>query len=195
MPELTNSSVGSFWGTSGLEGTMVWPLERKYSRNELRISFDFIASFYCSAEKARSAGRPLREAPLGVNAPVLQQPRPHRSHSPLVRRGELLQRAPGVERREQLAVLFLAPRLASLGRHLLPAPLEALDALERRSRFVQRPHHLRPLVSALRRKHLATFRIDAVRERPHDRQCLCLIHFVHLLSTHCCVHEERARNA
>jgi hypothetical protein len=27
MPELTNSSVGSFTGTSELEATMVWPLE------------------------------------------------------------------------------------------------------------------------------------------------------------------------
>jgi hypothetical protein len=37
---------------------MVWPLERKYSRTELRISFDFIGSFYCSAEKPGApAGR------------------------------------------------------------------------------------------------------------------------------------------
>jgi len=85
--------------------------------------------------------------------------------------------AAGVESREQLAVLVLAPRLAGLRRHLAAAPLEALDALERRGRLVQRPHHLRPLIRALRREHFAAFGIDAVRQRPHDRQCLCLIHF------------------
>src|SRR3954451_21819989 len=42
MPELTNSSVGSFAGTSGLEGTMVWPFERKYSRKLERMSLDFM---------------------------------------------------------------------------------------------------------------------------------------------------------
>ena len=40
---MTNSSVGSFAGTSGLEGTTVWPFERKYSRKLERISLDFIA--------------------------------------------------------------------------------------------------------------------------------------------------------
>jgi hypothetical protein len=29
MPELVNNSVGSLDGTSELDGTMVWPLERK----------------------------------------------------------------------------------------------------------------------------------------------------------------------
>ncbi len=44
MPELVNSSVGSLPGTSGLEGTMLWPFERKYSRKLERISFDFITN-------------------------------------------------------------------------------------------------------------------------------------------------------
>jgi hypothetical protein len=55
MPELTNSSVGSFAGTSELEATMVWPLERKYSRKLERISFDFTTRFYCSRGKSRGA--------------------------------------------------------------------------------------------------------------------------------------------
>ena len=42
MPELTNSSVGSFAGTSELEATMVWPLDLKYSRKLERISADFM---------------------------------------------------------------------------------------------------------------------------------------------------------
>ena len=37
MPELVNSSVGSLPGTSGAEGTMVWPLPWKNSRKSLRI--------------------------------------------------------------------------------------------------------------------------------------------------------------
>jgi hypothetical protein len=42
IPEFTNSSVGSFAGTSELDGTTVWPLERKYSRKLERISLDFM---------------------------------------------------------------------------------------------------------------------------------------------------------
>jgi hypothetical protein len=38
MPALVKSSVGSFAGTSGLEGTIVCPCLRKYSRNWLRSS-------------------------------------------------------------------------------------------------------------------------------------------------------------
>jgi len=37
MPELVNSRVGSFAGTSGAEGTISWPLPRKKSRKSLRI--------------------------------------------------------------------------------------------------------------------------------------------------------------
>ena len=38
MPELVNISVGSLPGTSGLEGTTVWPLDAKKSRKVLRMS-------------------------------------------------------------------------------------------------------------------------------------------------------------
>src|SRR5215218_2391221 len=179
MPELTKSSVGSFCGTSGLEGTMVCPLERKYSRKLERISLDFTRRFYFTNAKSRGAAdtpEPLSQENLGVDAPVLEQPRAHRAHRALVRRRELLQRAPSVERRQQLAILFLAPRLARLGGHLRPAPFEALDALQRARCLVQCPHYLRPLVGALRRKDFPALRIDAVRQRPHHLQCLCLVH-------------------
>jgi hypothetical protein len=33
MPEFVNSSVGSFFSTRGAEGTMVWPLLAKKSKN------------------------------------------------------------------------------------------------------------------------------------------------------------------
>src|SRR5256712_3409603 len=183
MPELTKSSVGSFAGTSELEGTMLWPFERKYSRKLERISLDFMRPFYCSASKSPGRrGRPGK-SPLCVDAPVLQQSCAHRSHGALVRRRQLLQCAAGVESGEQLAILFLRPGLAGLRRHLELAPLEALHALERGRGFVQRAHHERPLIGALRRKHFSRLRIDAVRERTHDNQCLCLFHFVHLPST------------
>jgi hypothetical protein len=38
MPLLVNMSVGSLPGTRPLEGTTVWPLEAKKSRNDLRMS-------------------------------------------------------------------------------------------------------------------------------------------------------------
>src|SRR5258705_13470321 len=161
MPELTNSSVGSLAGTSGLEGTMVWPFERKNSRKLERISLDFMESFYCSAAKSPGRrGRPGKtpRCPLCVDAAVLQQPRAHRSHGALVRRRQLLQRAPRVEGGEELAILVLRPRLAGLGRHLRLAPLEALHALERGRGFVQRAHDERPLVGALRREHFPGLR-------------------------------------
>src|SRR5438093_6865598 len=102
MPEFTKSSVGSFAGTSELEGTMVWPFERKYSRKLERISLDFIGRFYSVKHDANLAGnafqwpaslakkpgapRTPRETPLlGVDATVLQKPCPHRSHGALVR--------------------------------------------------------------------------------------------------------------
>ena len=68
--------------------------------------------------------------------PYFSSLRPYRAHRALVRGGELLQRAPRVERGEQLAVLVLRPRLAGLRRQLRLAPLEALDALERARRLV-----------------------------------------------------------
>jgi hypothetical protein len=42
MPELVKSSVGSLAGTSGLEATMLCPLDLKYSRKLERISALFI---------------------------------------------------------------------------------------------------------------------------------------------------------
>src|SRR5207248_993802 len=183
MPELTKSSVGSFAGTSELEGTMAWPFERKYSRKLERISLDFIAAILLQCRKRPGRrGRPGK-SPLCVDAPVLQESCAHRSHGALVRRRQLLQCAAGVERGEQLAIFVLRPGLAGLRRHLRLAPLEALHAFECRCGFVQRAHYERPLIRALRRKHFALLRIDAVRERAHDCQCLCLFHSVHLLST------------
>src|SRR5262249_26896461 len=45
MPEFVNRSVGSFAGTSELEGTIVWPLLLKNARNAERISDVFIERF------------------------------------------------------------------------------------------------------------------------------------------------------
>jgi hypothetical protein len=61
MPEFTNSSVGSFAGTSELEGTIVCPFERKYSRKPERISFDFITMILLQRKKRGApAGAPRR---------------------------------------------------------------------------------------------------------------------------------------
>src|SRR5687768_13701479 len=38
MPEFVKSRVGSLPGTSGADGTMVWPLEAKKSRKSRRMS-------------------------------------------------------------------------------------------------------------------------------------------------------------
>src|SRR3546814_16227543 len=38
MPELVNSRVGSLPGTSGADGTMVWPRAEKNSRTSRRMS-------------------------------------------------------------------------------------------------------------------------------------------------------------
>jgi hypothetical protein len=61
----------------------------------------------------------------GINPPVLQQSGSNRSHRALVRGGELLKRAAGVEGREELAILVLGPRLTGLLRHLALAALES----------------------------------------------------------------------
>src|SRR4051794_36945796 len=89
---------------------------------------------------------------------------------------QFLQSSSAIERREKLAVLVFTPRLAGLGRHLRLAPVETLDALQRRRGLVERPHCQGPLIRALRRKHLAGFRIDTVGERTNDCECLCCIH-------------------
>jgi hypothetical protein len=44
MPELTNSRVGSSWGTSEEAGTRVWPLLSKYSRKRVLMSLPVMAS-------------------------------------------------------------------------------------------------------------------------------------------------------
>jgi hypothetical protein len=44
MPELVNSSVGSFLSTNGAEGTILCPLFSKKSRNFCRIEAAFITS-------------------------------------------------------------------------------------------------------------------------------------------------------
>src|SRR3954470_20463756 len=85
---------------------------------------------------------------LRIDPSILQEPCANSSHGALVRGAQLLQRASRVEGREQLAVLFLGPRLSGLRRHLRLAPIEAVDPLERGGRFVQRAHHLRTLVRA-----------------------------------------------
>src|SRR5258706_12812302 len=107
MPELTNSSVGSFAGTSGLEGTMVWPFERKYSRKLERISLDFIAAILLQCGKRPGRRARPGKSPLCVDATVFQEPREHRSHDALVRRRLLLKCAAGDERGEQHATLIL----------------------------------------------------------------------------------------
>src|SRR5690606_1819947 len=66
MPGLVKSRVGSFAGTSGLEGTTVCPFERKYSRKLERISFDFIGRILL--EGARLAGRERVDRQRGVRA-------------------------------------------------------------------------------------------------------------------------------
>jgi hypothetical protein len=43
MPLLVNNIVGSLPGTSGLERTIVWPLDSKNLRNFSRISVDFMS--------------------------------------------------------------------------------------------------------------------------------------------------------
>src|SRR5436190_14415662 len=61
-------------------------------------------------ESQKNPGRPFGypgESLLGVDPPVFQQARPNRAHRALVRGGELLQRAAGIERGEELAVFFL----------------------------------------------------------------------------------------
>ena len=50
---------------------------------------------------------------------------------------------------------------------------------------------LNPLVGALGRKHFAVLRIDAVGQRLHDCQCLCLIHSHHPLSARIALGDQR----
>src|SRR5574340_380345 len=49
MPALVNSRVGSLPGTSGLEGTTVWPLEAKKSRKLWRMALLSMVLVWCRA--------------------------------------------------------------------------------------------------------------------------------------------------
>jgi hypothetical protein len=63
MPELVNSRVGSLPGTSGADGTMVWPLPLKNSRKSLRIwevvnlADAFIGGWQSAGRRTRTTGR------------------------------------------------------------------------------------------------------------------------------------------
>src|SRR5437762_2626402 len=93
-----------------------------------------------------------------------------------MRRSEFLQRAAGIEGRQELTVLVLAPRLARLGGHLRLPALEALHALQGGRRFVQRSDYLRTLIGALWWEHFPGLRIDTVSEAANDCKCLGLVH-------------------
>src|ERR1700712_1214942 len=71
MPLLVNNIVGSLPGTSGLERTIVWPLDSKNLRNFSRISVDFMSYGRMKAacyikENDYSVGR----APAGKSGPI-----------------------------------------------------------------------------------------------------------------------------
>src|SRR5215469_12014263 len=50
MPALVNMSVGSFRGTSGLDGTCSWPFFRKKSMKVLRISLRLLITDFVSSK-------------------------------------------------------------------------------------------------------------------------------------------------
>src|SRR3954462_14537711 len=56
MPAFVNSKVGSSPGTTGLDGTTVWPFDSKNFRNVERISEAFIVD---AAPRARRFGQDL----------------------------------------------------------------------------------------------------------------------------------------
>ena len=66
MPELVNSSVGSLAGTSELEGTIVWPLARKNSRNAERISEVFMADRDGMVKKRGHAEDAVRDSEFSI---------------------------------------------------------------------------------------------------------------------------------
>ena len=59
MPALTNIKVGSLCGTSGAEGTRVWPFFSKNSRKERRISFVEVIVTACKCPAALRQGDDL----------------------------------------------------------------------------------------------------------------------------------------
>ena len=72
MPALVNKSVGSFFITTGADGTIVWPLDLKKSRNCCRISalvvilklfiwvdFCCVSGYICSGGKGKEKAPPI----------------------------------------------------------------------------------------------------------------------------------------
>src|SRR6202035_2555402 len=57
MPALTNIKVGSLRGTSGAEGTRVWPFFAKKSRKADRISLTPFIAYSTRGEKSRAERR------------------------------------------------------------------------------------------------------------------------------------------
>ena len=171
---------------------MLWPFEWKYSRKPVRISFDFMQRFYCSAAKSPGCrGRP------GKPRQALMRP----YFSSLARTAPMVRSCAAASSCSARPASNAASSLRSSS-SLQGSPVFGGICARRRSKrsmrsergrgLVQRAHGLRPLVGALRREDFARFRIDAVRQRAHDCQCLCLIHSVHLpLYARCVCEEER----
>ncbi|MNI54504.1 hypothetical protein D3C73_1094020 [compost metagenome] len=85
MPELVNSRVGSLPGTSGADGTMVWPLPLKNSRKSLRI-WDVVnlADAFMGAGSLRAGARAAGRSGQGRTDrrnPKGYQARRHQSQS------------------------------------------------------------------------------------------------------------------
>src|SRR5262249_27537354 len=73
------------------------------------------------------------------------------------------------ERREEAAVLLLAPQLAGVARHPCARPGPSpRTLLERANRHEQCAHDGRRLVGAVHREHFTRERVDAVGERRND---------------------------
>src|SRR5690606_16870964 len=77
MPELVNSRVGSLPGTSGADGTMVWPLEAKKSRKSRRMPAVLMSGGVVMLAKAGVAGATCGTAiPHDAGAESSWQPNP-----------------------------------------------------------------------------------------------------------------------
>src|SRR5256885_14801566 len=74
IPALVNSSVGSSPGTTGLDGTTVWPFDSKNFRNDWRMSEAFIRRFYVSVADAEWHS----PCPFHPDAPHGPRPAVHR---------------------------------------------------------------------------------------------------------------------
>src|SRR4249919_2515593 len=78
MPALVNSSVGSLPGTSGLEGTMVWPRAAKKSRKSLRISALLFMAVGSAEEGRRNDGGSAASQHAGGRRSNQSNPQPPR---------------------------------------------------------------------------------------------------------------------